>query len=433
MLTKAVLFDDGRGLLAPLTDLRPAFAVRTGALTIRERLRRALGLEIVALYVPPRLEALARTRTGEAPVNPSGAELEALATQTPDGTLLLINGRCGLAWPAIGKLEPGVYLREGGGGGDEGGGGVGGDVVAVRLDGPGARRFVERGFAPPPGAASDAVLKPALLARPWHVRTFRDAAMATDLALLQRHHEPREQVEGCTVIGTGKLTIAAGAKVYPGSIFDVESGPIAIDEGAVIRPGCTLIGPVYIGPDSTVLDRALIKGQTAIGPKCKVAGEIGGTVFHGFANKAHDGHLGDSWVGKWANLGAGTTNSNLLNTYGEVPMKATPGGSTERTGQQFMGAIIGDHVKTAICTRIMTGTVIHTGAMIAQTAAAKGCIHGFSWLTDDVPPDAKLPRFFRFDKFLEVARTVMSRRKVEMSDAYVQAMKAVWEAASQGT
>ena len=237
MLTKAVLFDDGRGLLAPLTDLRPAFAVRTGALTIRERLRRALGLEIVALYVPPRLEALARTRTGEAPVNPPGTELEALAAQTPDGTLLLINGRCGLAWPAIGKLEPGVYLREGG---DEA---VGGDVVAVRLDGPGARRFVERGFAPPDGAASDAVLKPALLSRPWHVRTFRDAAIATDLALLQRHHEPREQVEGCTVIGTGKVTLAAGAKVYPGSIFDVESGPIAIDEGAVIRPGCTLIVP----------------------------------------------------------------------------------------------------------------------------------------------------------------------------------------------
>lgn len=421
MLTKAVLFDDGRGLLAPLTDLRPAFAVRTGALTIRERLRRALGLEIVALYVPPRLEALARTRTGEAPVNPTGAHLEALASTSPDGMLLLINGRCGLAWPAIGKLEPGVYLREGGDG----------DVVAVRLDGPGARRFVERDFTPPDGAAAEAVLRPALLSRPWHVRTFRDPAIATDLALLQRHHEPREHVQGCTVIGTGKLTIAAGAKVYPGSIFDVESGPIAIDEGAVIRPGCTLIGPVYIGPDTTVLDRALIKGQTAIGPKCKVAGEIGGTVFHGFANKAHDGHLGDSWVGKWANLGAGTTNSNLLNTYGEVPMKATPGGSTERTGQQFMGAIIGDHVKTAICTRIMTGTIIHTGAMIAQTAAAKGCIHGFSWLTDDVPPDAKLPRFFRFDKFLEVARTVLARRKVEISDPYSAALKAVWEQACQ--
>jgi hypothetical protein len=46
-----------------------------------------------------------------------------------------------------------------------------------------------------------------------------------------------------------------------------------------------------------------------------------------------------------------------LNTYGEVIMRAAPESPLERTGEQFMGAIIGDHVKTAISTRIMTGAV----------------------------------------------------------------------------
>ena len=37
------VYDDGRGVLAPLTDLRPAFDVRTGALSNLERLRLSWG------------------------------------------------------------------------------------------------------------------------------------------------------------------------------------------------------------------------------------------------------------------------------------------------------------------------------------------------------------------------------------------------------
>ena len=66
----------------------------------------------------------------------------------------------------------------------------------------------------------------------------------------------------------------------------------------------------------------------------------GNGVLHGVG---HAGHLGDSWVGEWVNLGADTTNSNLLNTYTEVTARA-PGGKTERTGHVFLGATIGDHV-----------------------------------------------------------------------------------------
>jgi len=78
------------------------------------------------------------------------------------------------------------------------------------------------------------------------------------------------------------------------------------------------------------------------------------------------------------NLGAGTTTSNLLNTYGEIIARAQPDGPNERTGETFLGAVIGDHVKTAICTRIMTGSVLHTGCMIATTAAAAGCVGPFA-------------------------------------------------------
>ena len=94
------------------------------------------------------------------------------------------------------------------------------------------------------------------------------------------------------------------------------------------------------------------------------------------------GHLGDSLVGEWVNFGAGSVNSNLLNTYGDVAMRLEPDGSTERTGRQFMGCVVGDHVKFAIGTRIMTGTTIGTGSMIASSTPPPSCTPRFTWLTD---------------------------------------------------
>lgn len=399
----AILFDDGKGILGPLADLRPSYAIRTGALRTRDRLVRALGVQPVAVWPTPTFEPLARTVANELPIN----QVPAPSTGDP---VLLLNGRCVIPPADISTLWPGEILTDK----------ASGDLVAAlvaatdvpKLIHDSRREHFTGDSLRPTARAIDA----ALLTRPWSVRQYRDEAMAIDLDLLTRSVEPTHATPGCTLIGPHPLRVHPSARVYPGCIFDLESGPIVVEADAVLRPGCTIIGPAYIGTGSTVLDRAIIKATTAIGPQCKVAGEIGGTIFQGYANKSHDGHLGDSWIGKWANLGAGTTNSNLLNTYAEVLARATPDAPTERTGQQFLGAIIGDHVKTAICTRLMTGVVICTGAMLAQTAAVSGCVPRFAWCTDDAQPPGS--RSFRMDKFLDIARTVMKRRNRELVPAY---------------
>ena len=45
------------------------------------------------------------------------------------------------------------------------------------------------------------------------------------------------------------------------------------------------------------------------------------SIILGFSNKSHEGFMGHSYVGKWVNLGAGTTTSNLKNTYGEISVQ----------------------------------------------------------------------------------------------------------------
>jgi hypothetical protein len=88
---------------------------------------------------------------------------------------------------------------------------------------------------------------------------------------------------------------------------------------------------------------------------------------------------------------------------------------------QFLGAIVGDHVKTAICTRIMTGSVLGTGTMIATTAAPPTSVPRFAWLTDDGS------RTYQIDKFIEVAKTMMGRRHVQASGAYLDGLRALHE------
>lgn len=409
----AIVFDDAGGMLSPLNDLRASFDIRTGALTTLERLSRGLAVKVIALVVPKSVAEITR-QTHKTPVNP------AMDKRQDDGGLLLVNGRCALPLPEITALRPGQTLVEV----------MTGDVVAHRVgQGKSAAEALDRlkGAKAGQGEGTTTLSQHALLSRPWHWRSFRDRALNTDLieiATLSFDYN----LPGLTIFGEAPLRIAPSAKLYPGTIFDLENGHVVIDEGAVIRPGCTIIGPAYIGKHATLLDRALIKANTAIGPHCKVAGEIGGTIFQGYSNKAHDGHMGDSWIGEWSNLGAGTTNSNLLNTYGDVVCRATPRGMLERTGEQFLGAVIGDHVKTAICTRIMTGAILGTGTMYAATGAASGTLGPFGWVTDDAAAGKKS---FRFDKFMEIARTVMARRKVTPTDAYIERLRELHAAVSQ--
>jgi UDP-N-acetylglucosamine diphosphorylase/glucosamine-1-phosphate N-acetyltransferase len=414
-MRRVVLFDDGRGRLSPLSDLRPAFDVRTGALTTRERLLRSYGWELAGVVVPPELEALTRSRES-VPVN-------SIPSDPPTGELVLLNGRCPFLYEEVVELDARVgALVES----------QTGDLIAALASPETARRIAADGFkAPAAGGGAGQRTFPALLSRPWHVRTFRDRAVTEDLDLLcESMARADASPQQCIRIGDHDLAVHPAARVYPGVVLDLEHGAIVIDEGAVVRPASTIIGPAYIGPHSLVADRAIIKAFTAMGPHCKVGGEVGATIFQGYANKVHDGHLGDSWVGEWANIGAGTTNSNLLNTYDHVTARAWPGGPTERTGEMFLGCIVGDHVKTSIGTRIMTGAIIGTGTMFAAGAPAAGFIPAFSWITDQpagagAEAGAYQLRPYRLDKFIEVARTMMGRRRVQPSSQYLDRIRSL--------
>jgi UDP-N-acetylglucosamine diphosphorylase / glucose-1-phosphate thymidylyltransferase / UDP-N-acetylgalactosamine diphosphorylase / glucosamine-1-phosphate N-acetyltransferase / galactosamine-1-phosphate N-acetyltransferase len=209
-----------------------------------------------------------------------------------------------------------------------------------------------------------------------------------------------------TAVGKEKIFIEEGADIGPQVVLDASAGPILIRRGAVIAPFTHLIGPIAVGRDSQVLgDRV---ASSSIGDHCKVRGEFSNTIVLGHSNKGHAGFVGHSYLGRWVNLGAMTTTSNLKNTYGPVQLW-TPGGMKD-TGLQFLGTLFGDHAKTGIGTMLSTGTVIGAGANVIGAKTPPRVIPPFAW------GEGEPYETYDVTRFLVVAERVMSRRDVKLSD-----------------
>lgn len=126
---------------------------------------------------------------------------------------------------------------------------------------------------------------------------------------------------------------------------------------------------------------AKVYGATTLGPYCVAGGEIKNSVFFGYSNKAHDGYLGDSVIGEWCNLGAGTTNSNIKNNASEVNIW-TPKG--EMNAGIKCGVLMGDYSRTAINTSINTGTVTGVSCNVFGSGLTPKYIPSFSWGSEGV-------------------------------------------------
>jgi UDP-N-acetylglucosamine diphosphorylase/glucosamine-1-phosphate N-acetyltransferase len=162
---------------------------------------------------------------------------------------------------------------------------------------------------------------------------------------------------------------------------NASEGPVYIGKNAVIMEGSLLRGPLAICENATVKMGTRIYGATTIGPRCVVGGEIKNAVFFGNSNKAHDGYIGDSVIGEWCNLGAGTSNSNVKNNASSV-RTWTPNGPVDAGTK--CGALLGDYSKTAINTAINTGTVIGVCANVFGNGLTPKFIPSFSWGSEGV-------------------------------------------------
>ncbi len=197
-----------------------------------------------------------------------------------------------------------------------------------------------------------------------------------------------------TVNRTSQPISATNNIINPSNIFleqgvsmeyctlNASAGPIYIGTNATLMEGCLVRGSFVLGNNSCLKMGSKIYGATTFGPNCMGGGEIKNMVMQGNSNKAHDGYLGDSVIGEWCNFGAGTSNSNVKNTGGNV-QQWNEGANDFIDAGQKCGLIMGDYSRVAINSRINTGSVIGVSCNVFGTGLLPKVIKDFSWgLTD---------------------------------------------------
>ncbi len=383
-----LLDPDPAPVWAPFAGVRPLCELRAGAHLIRERWETFIGAEATAVFTASHL---------------AGFEEPGMPTVGP---------RRRVTGPAV--IGSSTFAPHG---------------VAPDLPGVPARlvsRGITVGWAVPAGAAWDGPLADAqavevpglVLHGVFDLIPALQRLLPDDTRAMLGDSDPVPA--GSTVIGDPAALALHEALVEPGVVFDVSHGPVVVESGVEIRVGTRLEGPVWIGANARVLGGE-IRGS-AIGPRCTVRGEMASSVFLGCANKAHDGFLGHSVVGRWVNLGAGTITSNLKNTYG--PVRLDVAGTAIETGQQFLGTLAGDHAKTAIGTLLGTGTVVGAGASVFDTVRSPKYVAPFAWGGSG---SARMSR----DGFLKIVERVMPRRDVEVTDAMREVLGRVYDWATK--
>lgn len=389
-----VIFEDAKYVnLLPLVYWRTACELRLGYDTLLDKIHTAWRDASLNLFVRPYLAEVLTERYAY-PVNQPIGE-----------PALFLNGRLLVGKPFDIPLNT-VFEMDG-------------TIVAFRLDAQRSSKMTADLFLDP------AALKAALDGLP------QETLNAPDVKLLRytwdfvhaNGHELNRQwhahgnpcgveghvYEGAFLLNREGIHIGAGSKIMPCVVLDAEEGPIYIGSNVRISPHSSIQGPCYIGDNSLIQASAVIRQNTTIGPVCKVGGEVEDSIIHSYSNKQHDGFLGHAYIGQWINIAADSINSDLKNTYGSVRVPIN--GIEVDSGEMFVGLTVGDHSKCGINSSFATGSIVGFSANLFMSAHIPKFVPSFAWYTDTCR-DTYDPQ-----RGLEVARKVMARRKVEMTEA----------------
>ena len=216
-----------------------------------------------------------------------------------------------------------------------------------------------------------------VLNHPWHIFQYNDWALRKDFELITQGRKSQPVNSTNRVTGIENIFLEAGASVEH-CILNASDGPIYIGKNATIMEGSMIRGPFALCENAMVKMGTKIYGATTVGPYSVVGGEIKNSVIFGYSNKGHDGYLGDSVLGEWCNLGAGTSNSNLKNTAGEVRVWDYKSKSFISAGTKC-GLLMGDYSRAAINTSFNTGTVVGICCNIFGEGYPEKWLPNFTW------------------------------------------------------
>jgi UDP-N-acetylglucosamine diphosphorylase/glucosamine-1-phosphate N-acetyltransferase len=374
-----ILFDHFgiRNNLKPFTLVRPVAGIRVGILTIAEKWEKHLGAKVgfqTEEYLKPKFEM---------------PNLDTL-----DKYVLIDGSICPDAQltTAIQHLQPGEALSN-----------SKGEILALHYDKAVFTKDLSQEWQPKKLAAYTEEFT--RIENLWDIFQQNAQQIQADFALITKGRTSAPISDPHTIVYNPENVFIEEGAILKACVLNAEKGVIYIGKGAQISEGSIVQSNFALGEHAVINPGSKMRGDTTIGPYCKVGGEISNSVFFGYSNKGHDGFLGNSVVGEWCNFGADTNCSNLKNNYGNIKLWNYGINDYVDSKQQFCGVMMGDHSKAGINTMFNTGTVVGISANVYGGGFPAKFIPSFAWGGADTGFTTYDPQ-----KAFETADRMMQRR-----------------------
>lgn len=166
-----------------------------------------------------------------------------------------------------------------------------------------------------------------------------------------------------------------GERLDP-AVYEKRGENIWIARSARIYDAANICGSCIIGENTEVRPGAFIRGNAIVGSDCVVGNstELKNVVLFNHVQVPHYNYVGDSVLGYYSHMGAGSITSNVKSDKTLVVVKDKNEGEEIATGLKKFGAMLGDHVEVG-CNSVMNpGTVICPGTNVYPLSSVRGVI-----------------------------------------------------------
>lgn len=147
-----------------------------------------------------------------------------------------------------------------------------------------------------------------------------------------------------------------------------------VHPSASIAPTAYLGAPCIIGANTEVRHCAFIRGSALVGENCVVGNsvELKNVILFDHVQTPHYNYVGDSILGYYSHMGAGSITSNVKSD--KTLVVAKNGKEEIETGLKKFGAMIGDHVEVGCNSVLNPGTIIGRDTNIYPLSRVRGQI-----------------------------------------------------------
>ena len=216
---------------------------------------------------------------------------------------------------------------------------------------------------------------------------MRNADMFSDLSATMAAQLFLETSFPWEVLPRIKAFILALGPTLPADEYDRPADDVWIHKTARIFPNNYIAGPTIIGAETEVRPGAFIRGSALVGRGCVIGNstELKNCILFDKVQVPHYNYVGDSILGNYAHMGAGSICSNVKSDKTLVVVHECM--ESYETVLKKFGAILVDHVEVGCNSVLCPGSVLEPYASVYPLSRVRGVVkarHIFKSPTDVV-------------------------------------------------